>query len=522
MQSFDKLFKVSCGYRDDHSLTCLKIANKIEDIYDHDGTIDQKYFTDYLEYLDKNKYGRCNELNEHHNLIVKLLETMVPSTKDMNYLLLIFSQRKGYNKYDDDDCECDCDYDNDEECECECDCHCKKPVKNTTKQSEPVKIMQKLVERKITILPEVLCNAIKNNMRDVSEFLVKHVEVNAKCIEEACLYGNIEILPQMLGQKIKATTKSLENLLQYYMGKAKGKHEVIIHQMNLLLKYGAEPNRECLIKACYIKYKSIIEKILSYKIEPNKKCFDTLIGDKLYHGRIQQAKDADLVVELINLLIAHGYKLTLKDVTHAMEQGYYVSNIKQYDFKLDQKFVDKCYKTGYFPYKDLDIKPSMDCLRAECRRSGNIKNIRQLVKQGLEPDISCLRDACRVRTNQANIKYLVEEKKIKPDLQCLQNMALTLGNASMKTLLANYIPADDKTVIVPPINDDESDNEDKEDKEDNDEESKKKSVKVIAKRAVKKRIVKKAIIKKKSIMPVDDDSISEDEENIQVTNKIDK
>jgi ribosomal protein L12E/L44/L45/RPP1/RPP2 len=348
--------------------------------------------------------------------------------------------------------------------------------------------------------------------------------VNIKCVEEACSYGMVELLPSMFGQKIKATTKSIENLLQHHANKPKsytknGKnqsHDIIIHQMNILLKYGAEPGQACLLNACKIKDKSVIEKIISYKIVPNKKCFDALIGEKYhYYGRhVQKAKDADLIAELIDLLITAGYKLTLKDVTNALENGYYVNDIKRFDFKIDQKFVDKCYETGYFPYNNLDVKPSLDCLRAEFRKSGNIKTIRQLVKQGLEPDIDCLRDACKIRVNQANIKFLLEDKNIKPDLECIKNLANAIGNNQMRTLLSHYNPADDKTVVTPVANSDDKDS-DEEDKDDDSEEKPKKAVKAVAKKRVVKRAVTKKpiepVAKPKPIIPVDDDSISEEE-----------
>lgn len=72
--------------------------------------------------------GRCNEINDHRNLIIKLLDTMIPTTNDMNYLLLIFCQRGGYNKYDD---SCDCDRDE------ECDSDCKRIVKNQLNNYNP-------------------------------------------------------------------------------------------------------------------------------------------------------------------------------------------------------------------------------------------------------------------------------------------------------------------------------------------------------------------------------------------------
>jgi len=484
MQDLELLFTNKCGsYYSKHSQNCLTIAEKIRSIYEQTKTLDNNIFTKYLSYFVPTNYGRCNDLTEHRKLISDLLDTVIPTSKDMISLLLIFHSYHDVN------------------------------------YTELINILQKIIDRKTTISPDVLCTAIKNNMKTVSELLIKHVETNTECIELACLHGDISILPQMFGQKIKATTKALENLLQYYKGKVKDKKDTIIHQMNLLFKYGAEPNKECLNLACNIKDKSIIEKILSYKIKPDHECFEALIGDDCYRRhRVQQSKDADHIADLIDLLVSYGYQLTLTDVFNALQNGYYVNNIKQYDFKFDKDFIKKCYDIGYFPYKDIEVKPDIEFLRAECRKSGNLKNIKQLVKQGLEPDFNCLRDACRVGSNIGTIRYLIEVKKIEPDLQCIKNLAETLNsNSQLKLLLSHYNPTKDRSYVTPVTVAVDSESDDDSEEEPNKKVIKPKAIKPV--KTVVKRAVKKPVAKKKSIMPVDDDSISEDEEGT-VTNKI--
>ena len=471
MQELELLFKNKCNsYYSKHSQICLPIAEKIRSIYEQTKTLDNNIFTNYLSYFIPTNYARCNDLTEHRKLISDLLDTVIPTSKDMNSLLLIFHSYHDFNYI------------------------------------ELINILKKIIDRKITISSDVLCTAIKNNMKTVSELLVKHVETTTDCVEEACLHGDISILPHIFGQKIKATAQALQYLLQYYKGKVKDKKDTIIHQMNLLFKYGAEPNKECLNLACYIKDKSIIEKILSYKIKPDHECFEALIGDSYHRHRIQQSKDADHIADLIDLLVSHGYQLTLTDVFNALQNGYYINNIKQYDFKFDKDFIKKCYEIGYFPYKDIEVKPDIELLRQECRKSGNLKNIKQLVKQGLEPDFQCLRDACRVGSNIGTIRYLIEVKKIDPDLQCIKNLAETLNsNSQLKLLLSHYNPTKDRSYVTPVKVDTDSESD-----EESDEEPKKKVIKPV------KAVVKRAV--KKKILPTDDDSISEDEK-VTVTDK---
>lgn len=475
MQELDLLFKSKCGYYSMHSKICLPIAEKIRSIYQLTETLDNTIFTNYLSYFIHLPYIRCSELSEHRKLILDLLDTVIPTSNDMNSLLLVF-----HSSHDE-------------------------------KYTELINILQKIIDRKIIIPLDVLYTAIKHNMKTVSEFLVKHVEVNTYCVELACSHGNVELLPQMFCQKIKASAIAVENLLKYYSGKREFEQDIIIHQMNLLFKYGAEPNKECLKYACDIKDKSVIEKILSYKIKPDHECFDVLIDDDRhhygYHTKGSPAKNADHVADLIDLLVSNGYKLTLEDVFDALHKGYYVHNIKQYGYKIDTEFINKCYQTGYFPYKDLEVKPDIECLRVECRKNGNLKNIKQLVKQGLDPDIHCLRDACRVGSNIGTIRYLIETKSIDPDLQCIKNLAETLNsNSQLKLILSHYNPTKDTSYIAPVIAkaDDNSDDES--------DEKPKKEVAKPAKVIVKRGKATRPVARKKKILPVDDDSISDNEE----------
>lgn len=513
---FDNLFSIKC-YNASHSSSCIPVANKIKSIYDSDKIINQDMFTSYLAYLLTNKqtlyYNSqcCGELTIHQELIEQILDTHIPTATDLNMFMSLYNSKSDKNnKY-------------------------------------IIKILQKLIDRKITIPPDVLCNCFKNTHytqhKNIIDLLVKHVQVDTKCIEEACLYGYVDILPQMFGQKVKSTNKALENLISYYKDHGFNKPvNNIIHQVNLLLKYGSEPNLLCLLNACHIKDKNVIEKILSYKIEPDQKCFEALQDDSHYHGyHVKQSRDAVLVAELIDLLIAHGYKLTHNDVQNSLKKGYYINNIKRFNFNFDKKFVEECYSMGYFPYQDLGIKPSIDLLRIECRKTGNITTIKKLVKQGLEPDIDCLRDACRMKSNLANIRYLIEVKKIKPDLQCIKNISQAIHNSSLTYLFTHYNPANDN---VTNTNNDADNNSDNDSNSDSDEDIEDKPivkpVVAVTKRTVK-RTVKKSIsdndsdedveetplvkpvatvtkrTAKKSIVPIssDEDSISDDEDVVE-------
>jgi len=218
-------------------------------------------------------------------------------------------------------------------------------------------------------------------------------------------------------------------------------HEKIHHNVILEILNTINPNLQSLQYVCQLKDKIIIEKIVTHKIKPDQACFTGLISGNHWQ---KPANDAVQIAELIDLIILYGYQLTTDDVINAVNKGYYVNNIKRFNFNFDDKLIEACYASKYFPYPDLNLKPSMECLRKECRKTSNIPKIKELVKQGLKPDLDCLRDACKRNKNFSNIKYLVTTCKIKPDFECIKNIAKGLRSASLDLLIEEYDQPDDK------------------------------------------------------------------------------
>ena len=145
------------------------------------------------------------------------------------------------------------------------------------------------------------------------------------------------------------------------------------HDVILELLTNVNPNILCLQYACILKDKDIIEKILSQKIIPNQACYDGLISG--YHWQ-KPAEDVIQIAELIDIMILYGYQLTTDDVHNAVKKGYYINNINRFNFKFDDKLIEECYASNYFPYPDLNLKPSMECLRMECHKTSNMPKIK--------------------------------------------------------------------------------------------------------------------------------------------------
>lgn len=533
MQDLIDSLKYKCNYN--HGTRCIPITKKILSIYNTNKTIDQDLLSAYLNYLITQGYSKCYTLKEHRDLIKEIFSNIIPNGKNIALLLDIYHKINVYydtgyiEDYDDSDDDDSDDNGDDSEGERKGPNNKNKTKKSNKQQDEAnteiIEILQSLVNRKVPILLDILKVTMENKMLSVCQFLIKNVAIDTECIEVTCLHGQFDLLPFMFGQKLKATSKSLENCLEYYAqnknsSKYKSKKRIEIRNatINMLMKYGAEPNIKCLINTCMLKDKDLITKFLSYKIIPNTKCFDALITRPVDHnnryGRYRkkasskhskQATDADLVAELIDMLITNGYKVTLDDVLDALENGYYINDIKRFNLKLTHEFIDRYYEIGYFPYKDLDIKPTLSTLKTECKKSGNLSTIKALVKQGLEPNLECLQNACSVGSNIGTIRYLLEDKKIKPDLQCIKNLANSLNsNSQLNLLLSHYNPAEDKTVVVK----DDKDNDDN----DNDKDSEEKQIIKQKGRPKRSPVGKsgKKIVKKNKVIQ-NDDSISDEE-----------
>lgn len=501
MQTLDTLFKNWCvGQRDTHSTKCLLVVNKLRSILEKDGAVDPKIVTRYLKQLSDKSWSRCIELSDHHNLIADLFKTITPINEDIRHILSIWHPQYNYGNNP-----------------------------NTTILFD---ILQDLINKK-KITSDIIQYALSSyNMGEVSKFFFKNIPADTKMIESACLHGHIDSLPQMLGQKVKVTVKSIENLLDHYHSNQYGvvddnKKPDNIGPINLLLKYGAEPDMDCLIKACNVKDKEIIEKMLSYKIKPTKECFDELITQSTFYNRgysrrsrrsrySQNSNDKDKVAELIDILIAHGYTLTIEDVTDALKNGYYVNGIQRFGFTFDDKFLEKCYQYNYFPYKDLNLKSNITCLREACNKQGTLKQIKQLVKEGIEPDIECLRNACGFRSgNVPVIRYLVEVKKLKPDIGCIKQSAMAVNNGTLNYLFGQFDSSYGKIANDSDKgSDDDSDKASDNDSESEGEKPKKRAVTKTSKDKSKsdseEEPVKRTVQKKPEPIS-DDDSISDEQ-----------
>lgn len=417
MNDINDLLKIKCNYNHDN---CKNIAEKINTLHKNGKKIDNVLFTSYLSYLNNSQqyyYEKCVGRREIYIPVIKqILEYLVPKNEDMcilarfppfimkpvNHIISSIANRVNGNP-------------------------------DTFVVDPLLEIFSIIIANKVNILPDVLETALVQQNMELSFFLINRINSNSKCLEAACLCPNSHILINlMITQKIKVTEQAVINAIRL-------KNENII---NTLLQVGFTPSNKCLIEACKITHEAIIKKLLLYKLTPTKECFNALLScASISHNKTKQYGDAPQIAKLIDILIKNGYTLTYNDVYNAMTVGCYINNIKQYNINFDDgQFIEECTRLGYFPYPELDIKPTQKCLYTECKRPGNISNIQKLIAQGgLTPDVECLKQACDNKSNIQNIKLLVEVYQIKPNIDCIKEIAEYINNPTLTYLLDHFV-----------------------------------------------------------------------------------
>lgn len=211
---------------------------------------------------------------------------------------------------------------------------------------------------------------------------------------------------------------------------------------------GCKPDIFALKGACTSGNIDKIKFVLNSKIVPTKECFDALItaAGKVDHqanryNRIHNTGKTivkNSATTCIDLLRSHGYKLTYDDVLAATRAMVVINDIDKLGLTLDKRLMDVCSENSFYPYTIKGLEVDVKCLQQECKKSGNINIIRDIMKKGVVPDIECLKNASTVRTNIQVIKLLIEKGGISPDLDCVKNFATASRNSTLTYLLNAY------------------------------------------------------------------------------------
>ncbi len=387
----------TCTY---YNHKCTYIPASINGFHKKGYKVDSEFLTAYLKKMTasgNNSYNSCmNQNTDWVSTIIDIIAYLVPTTEQM-IMLISGYYKSGY----------------------------------ATKTATNIAGLWKAIIKSVKEIPVSVFEAgIKVRNYDTLSIIVDYTKTTSKCIEELCLYSKSDytiisgIIDRIFLQKIPITTIALNNAIK------SGSIELAVS----FLQKGVQPDNRSLVNACGTRDEKLIGMLLLCKLTPTKECFEALIP---YNS--SYSSEANKVANIIDSLIQHGYSITYEDVMFALEKRQHINNIRRFNIKFDNKIIEKCAKLGYYPYseKDIGVKPTIECLRIECGKTGNIKTIKSLISSGLKPDIQCLRNACAVRSNITNIRFLIEKHGLKVDIECLKNMASTIGNKSLSYMLEN-------------------------------------------------------------------------------------
>ena len=274
-----------------------------------------------------------------------------------------------------------------------------------------------------------------NNLSKTIELFVNNMECNKNHIIEACIKNDFDTLNLLIKKKINIDIDCLRN----------GCLSFNKNILNLLLRYNNNLDISCLENACLAQNVDNVKLILDYRIFPNKKCFINVfknINEKYRYDSYYLTKHRQ---DIINLLINYGYKPNFEDVLLALKNKCKINDIERFDIPLNSILLEHCYEYNYFPY-NIKAKPTINCLREECKKVGNLKSIKEIINNyGVKPDIKCLQNACDNRSN-ISVVNLLTESGIKPDLECIKKTAMHFNqNQTLMHLLKEYNKNSTKT-----------------------------------------------------------------------------
>jgi hypothetical protein len=314
-----------------------------------------------------------------------------------------------------------------------------------------------------------------------------------------------------------------------------------LDMVKYLVTFGCKLTEKALETACEVIDFELIQFMIQNKVRPTKKSVQILLGytgkhnvDYNYGRTMKLTKDEiklnTKLLETVQMFIKLGYKMTYNDIVVATKSHIEFPNFSEFKIKLSSKFIDVCAECGFYPKYGKDIKPTIKSLEAECKKSGNLQQIKKLVATGITPNEKCLENACSMKSNVQAINFLLS-KGSKVDINCLHSVVKVMRNKTLSLIFDNYViasgiklteeknPKCPKAVVVngkKPVDDSYSDLESDNDNDDvpkkicSDDDSDSDSDsnnEIIIKKPVKKpKVVAKKVINKQNVKPEESDS----------------
>jgi hypothetical protein len=249
----------------------------------------------------------------------------------------------------------------------------------------------------------------KNHMLNFIKFIKKenNIQFNNEHLDISIENGTHDLYLFLSNEEnITITQKHLENAFLYFKN-VEFNCSNCFNNIAPNMKY-----EECNICT------TIITDIFNKKIIPSSICLKNLLSTNhtQYYYHMQNSQDYKKNTNAALLLLNMGLKITQEDFELLTKNCIEINNYKKYDVVINDKIINLCNETGFFPYS---IKPSNYGLLCTIQNNIPIFEIKKIIKTyNLVPNIECLREACK-KENLDLIKYL--SSNLNFDLICLKN-----------------------------------------------------------------------------------------------------
>lgn len=170
--------------------------------------------------------------------------------------------------------------------------------------------------------------------------------------------------------------------------------------------YKMTPDKKCLDNAlfnCCREDKILIEKILQYKIIPDRISFYELCGFTMHtNGQIISSGSMyrnEQVGQILELLITYGLHITEEIYGIIIEHKIYLNNIERFGLVFNENIYFICHSCNNWPIHSskFNIDPKITNMRDIAKRCSVDDFKKYLSENNLKPDRYCVENACLCR-----------------------------------------------------------------------------------------------------------------------------
>lgn len=239
---------------------------------------------------------------------------------------------------------------------------------------------------------------------------------------------HFELLHLILGYKIGISQLAMHKAIQLDN----------VNYISILINYGYKPTFNDLEKMFILdKFnQDTFKELLKTGITANNQIFNYLLNE--YETSNYPKMTLECLIDLVNCMIDHGYKLTKEDVICAIKYKVAFPDLQKFGITVDNDILNACVKEKYYPYVIKD-KPSMEILYEACGKSNNLPGIKKLITAGCQPDQKCLEIASTINPNLPVIKYFIEKYNLKPNKAALTEAAGKTNKNKTLMYMLNFI-----------------------------------------------------------------------------------